>query len=154
MMADQGANETTVRSGPVGIRGWLLLPALITVLFPLQSLFLVFGPTVQPWVNRPTGGALLLAGLAGCYALFDKKATYPLIFITMMSLMMLACVVIVSIPTLRWGAPWSYDLLIGPILGGAILIAYMLRSKRCAPPSRTGLTHAAASVGWVRREAP
>jgi hypothetical protein len=126
----EGANETTVRTGPVGIRGWLLLPALVTVLSPLQSLFLVFGPTVQPWVNRPFGVVLLLAGLAGFATLLDKKVIYPLIFITMMSLRMLFSVVLVAIDTLKGGAPWGYDLLIGEILVGAILIAYMLRSKR------------------------
>lgn len=114
--------------GPKGIGGWLLLPTIQTLLWPLQSLPLLFVPTSS--FDRTVGVIMFCASLFGLYLLFKKKALYPYWFIGQCGLVLVWVIGMSLIPTIYYNRPFNFEPTIAVLVGIVLFAAYLFRSKR------------------------
>ena len=139
----------TPSTEPAGISGWLILPAIGTVIAPLWTLktvvdllAAVFGPDwdrTAPSIQKLIIGEVVVNTLSAAawafvaFLLFKQKKLFPAAFIAMCAFSLFSTyfdiIIANSIVGIRWESGDSTTIL-KPLLYAAIWIPYMVLSRR------------------------
>jgi hypothetical protein len=121
-----------------GIKGWLLIPAIMTILVPIAGILglvrtmpLMRYASSFLYLTFAVDVLFIVLGLVAVYALFAKKAWYPNLFIALCALTALwTTAMYFYIQGVNDLGQSMLPQLISAWTGAAIWIAYMLRSRR------------------------
>jgi phage shock protein PspC (stress-responsive transcriptional regulator) len=141
------ANKNTSGSEPKGIYGWLILVAIGLPLTPLMLLGHLIGQLdlIDKFAQLPTGLVvfimiemifnlcLLALSLYIVYAFIKNKSRFPSLFIAFLIISLVGQIVDLTIAADVFGIkmqPSDTKELIRSVLGAAIWIPYMIKSRR------------------------